>query len=75
MINKLPRGAESLNAHRSTIREIVEGPFFQRMVPEHWRPARGGRKRLQVCAKTCGEFSLQDGQLREPQEHDKSARG
>ena len=35
-VNRLPEGKASLDARRSSIRAVVEGPFFQEIVPSGW---------------------------------------
>ena len=59
LISRLPQRERSLSAKQRSLREIIEGGFFQKLIPEAWRegsvqesPGRGGR--LKVCAKTCG---------------------
>ena len=53
MIEALPSGLDSLNAKKTTIAEIVSGPFFQTKLPDSWSATSG--ERLFVCAKTCGQ--------------------
>ncbi len=56
LIKTLPEGKDSLNALKRPMREIVDGPFFQSLVPERWQPSAPGRKKLTICARICGQF-------------------
>lgn len=55
LINKLPLGKESLNAKTQGLRSIIDGPFFQTIVPESWQK---GPQRFTVCARTCGKLDV-----------------
>lgn len=58
ILEKTPDGKRSLDARLRPLREIVEGPFFQQLIPESWgRPSIGDGK-LEICARTCGKFDL-----------------
>jgi MoaA/NifB/PqqE/SkfB family radical SAM enzyme len=52
LVNRLPEGKASLDARRSSIRAIVEGPFFQELVPAGWASVEDGR--LEPCVRACG---------------------
>lgn len=54
-IDKLPEKEESLNAKTHSLKDIVEGPFFQKLVPESWKAKDIKKDKLRVCAKTCGQ--------------------
>jgi MoaA/NifB/PqqE/SkfB family radical SAM enzyme len=68
-LERLPGGVDSLNAKLRPIREIIDGPFFRRTVPDAWRPGSldpagdAPPARLEVCARVCGEFDLHAGQF------------
>ncbi len=55
LIAQLPEGRASLDARKHSIRDIVNGPFFQQLVPAKWK-AGPLETRLAVCARTCGLF-------------------
>lgn len=55
MINQLPNGIDSLNAVKHGLRAVVEGPFFQKRLPESWEKTSYESGRLFVCGKTCGK--------------------
>lgn len=54
LVRRLPEGKASLDARRSSLRAVVEGPFFQELVPGGWakRPVKDGR--LEPCVRACG---------------------
>lgn len=51
-------GMEELNAKKRPIREILEGPLFQKTIPEGWE--RGPKRNL-TCARICGEVKRPTG--------------
>jgi MoaA/NifB/PqqE/SkfB family radical SAM enzyme len=53
-IRRLPNGKRSLDGRLTPIGEIIDGPFFQQLIPEGWREGLSEDGRLQVCARTCG---------------------
>jgi hypothetical protein len=55
LLHRLPDGKEGISALRRTVREIVEGPFFQRLVPESWEKASVREGKLKSCARICGQ--------------------
>ena len=55
MIEQLPEKEDSLNAKKYSIQEIVQGDFFQKMIPNSWLAKDITRDKLRVCAKTCGQ--------------------
>jgi MoaA/NifB/PqqE/SkfB family radical SAM enzyme len=58
LLDRLPEGRGSIDAKRRSLQEIVDGPFFQQMIPESWeRPSLAAGK-LEVCSRTCGTFDL-----------------
>ncbi|HMN68040.1 MAG TPA: radical SAM protein [Bdellovibrionales bacterium] len=54
MLGRLPGGIDSLNAKRRPLAEIVNGPFFQTVLPASWNRQSYEDGRLFVCGKTCG---------------------
>jgi len=54
LVRRLPQGKASLDARASSIRDVVEGPFFQELVPGGWpkRSVKDGR--LEPCVRACG---------------------
>lgn len=58
LINQLPEGKDSLNAKKHPLREIVNGAFFQRLIPESWSRGSTAEGRLEVCSRVCGEIDL-----------------
>ncbi len=65
LVRALPRGKASLDARESSIREIVEGPFFQELVPAGWpkRSVKDGR--LEPCVRACGTHDTHAAQYGE----------
>ena len=55
MIEQLPEKENSLNAKKYSIQEIVQGDFFQKMIPNSWLAKDITKDKLRVCAKTCGQ--------------------
>ena len=55
MIEHLPEKENSLNAKKYSIKEIVQGDFFQKRIPNSWQGKDITRDKLRVCAKTCGQ--------------------
>jgi MoaA/NifB/PqqE/SkfB family radical SAM enzyme len=62
LINRLPNGKDSLNARKQPLSEIVNGPFFQHLVPESWSIRSVAEGRLEVCSRVCGEIDLYSAQ-------------
>jgi MoaA/NifB/PqqE/SkfB family radical SAM enzyme len=62
LIEQLPHGKDSINATLVPLRDIVEGPFFQQLVPGGWERKGFENGRLRVCAKHCGECNVKAGQ-------------
>jgi MoaA/NifB/PqqE/SkfB family radical SAM enzyme len=60
LIEKLPKGRESLDGRLVSIRDIVDGPFFQELVPQGWEP--GALPRLEPCVRACGEHDVHSAQ-------------
>lgn len=55
----LPDGFASIDAKKRSIKEIVHGDLFQRIIPSLWTRGAG---RLRVCARKCGSHDVQTGQ-------------
>jgi hypothetical protein len=57
-------GLRRLDAKLRSIRTIVEGPLFQRHVPEGWLSDAPTHGRIKTCAQTCGrEFDAFAAQM------------
>jgi MoaA/NifB/PqqE/SkfB family radical SAM enzyme len=54
LVRRLPEGKASLDARRSSIRAIVEGSFFQELVPAGWAKRSVKDGRLEPCVRACG---------------------
>jgi MoaA/NifB/PqqE/SkfB family radical SAM enzyme len=55
LINRLPQKENSINGIIHGIQSVVDGPFFQKMIPNCWLPAEKKENRLITCAITCGK--------------------
>jgi MoaA/NifB/PqqE/SkfB family radical SAM enzyme len=62
LIEQLPHGKDSINATLVPLKNIVEGPFFQELVPGGWERKKFDEGRLRVCAKHCGACTVKAGQ-------------
>jgi sulfatase maturation enzyme AslB (radical SAM superfamily) len=47
-------GVDNLNAKQHTVKDIVEGDFFQRIIPESWNKPSCAEGKSAMCAKICG---------------------
>lgn len=47
-------GKDNLNAKITPLEQIVNGLFFQTLLPESWKKSSCASGKLAVCAKTCG---------------------
>jgi|688.fasta_scaffold21685_6 MoaA/NifB/PqqE/SkfB family radical SAM enzyme len=47
-------GKDNLNAKQHSLESIVNGLYFQDIVPNSWNKSSCAEGKLQVCAKTCG---------------------
>jgi len=54
LIESLPEKEQSLNAKKHSIKSILEGDFFQTLIPKSWEGRDINKDKLRVCAKTCG---------------------
>jgi MoaA/NifB/PqqE/SkfB family radical SAM enzyme len=62
LVRRLPRGKESLDGRVTSIRDIVEGPFFQELIPASWAPRAIGDGRLEPCVRACGAHDAHSAQ-------------
>jgi MoaA/NifB/PqqE/SkfB family radical SAM enzyme len=65
LVRALPEGKLSLDARRSSVRAIVEGPFFQRLVPDGWPKRSVAEGRLEPCVRACGHLDTHAAQYSE----------
>ena len=64
-IDQLPEKENSLNGKIHPIEKIIQGDFFQTLVPESWNKKDITKDKLLVCAKTCGKkFTSFDDQFK-----------
>ena len=54
-INQLPEKEHSLSALRHSLEHIIEGSFFNRLIPDSWSCASIESGKSWVCSKTCGK--------------------
>lgn len=47
-------GKDNLNAKLNDIKDIIDGLYFQKMIPDSWNLPSCAEGKLAVCAKTCG---------------------
>lgn len=47
-------GKDNINAKLVSLQEIVDGLFFQTLLPNSWKKSSCAEGKLAVCAKTCG---------------------
>lgn len=47
-------GKDKLNAKVNSLESIVNGLYFQDLIPNSWKKSSCAEGKLQVCAKTCG---------------------
>lgn len=47
-------GKDNINAKKKPLKEIVDGLFFQTLIPDSWKKPSCAEGKLAVCAKTCG---------------------
>ena len=52
LINKV--GKDTINAKSNSLEHIVDGVFFQDLIPSSWNKSSCAEGKLAVCAKTCG---------------------
>ena len=62
LVRALPEGKASLDARIKPLRDIVEGPFFQELVPDGWRPRPVAEGRLEQCVRACGTHDTHSAQ-------------
>lgn len=49
-------GKESLNAKEHRLETIIDGMYFQNVIPDSWDKPSCAEGKLSVCAKTCGKY-------------------
>jgi MoaA/NifB/PqqE/SkfB family radical SAM enzyme len=54
MIAELPGGRDAIDTRKLPLRDIIEGPLFQRSFPERWSRSSIALGRPWVCAEVCG---------------------
>ena len=54
LINQLPGGLKDLDGKSGEISKIIEGSFFQKLIPAGWEKPGFENGKLFVCAKACG---------------------
>ena len=47
-------GKHNINAKNNNLQTIVDGIYFQKIIPESWNKSSCADGKLAVCAKTCG---------------------
>lgn len=47
-------GKDKLNAKNYSLENIIDGKYFQEVIPESWNKSSCADGKLAVCAKTCG---------------------
>ena len=47
-------GIENINAKNKSIEEIINGDFFQNVIPESWSKSSCAQGKSVICAKICG---------------------
>ena len=62
LVRRLPEGKASLDGRTHSIREIVEGSFFQELVPAGWAKRSVKEGRLEQCIKACGAHDIHAAQ-------------
>jgi MoaA/NifB/PqqE/SkfB family radical SAM enzyme len=55
ILREIPGGRDSINALKTPLSDILDGPFFQRAVPESWGLSSVKEGKLKVCARICGK--------------------
>jgi hypothetical protein len=62
LVEQLPEGPASLDAKIRPIREIIDGPYFQSIVPGTWPVNAPARKSATICMRACGVRDMIRGQ-------------
>lgn len=58
LVGRLPGGVTAIDGRVHGIEAIVNGPFFQTLVPEGWAKRSVAEGRLEACVKACGGEDL-----------------
>lgn len=62
LIKQLPEEKNSISAKFYPLSEIVNGSFFQHLIPNTWHRSSLAEGKLKVCARVCGKYDLYSGQ-------------
>lgn len=62
LLERIPAGKDALDARKHGLAAIVNGPVFQRIIPESWHRPSIAEGRLEHCARVCGSEDLQGAQ-------------
>jgi len=62
LVRRLPDQERSLDGRVRSIREIIEGPFFQELVPSGWERRSVKEGRLEPCVRACGSLDTHAAQ-------------
>ena len=62
LVRRLPEAKASLDGRTKSIREIVEGPFFEELVPAGWAKRSVKDGRLEQCVRACGAHDIHSAQ-------------
>jgi MoaA/NifB/PqqE/SkfB family radical SAM enzyme len=54
LLATLPNQADSLSGHHFSLHEIIEGEFFQSLLPASWQKSSLAQGKLHTCARICG---------------------
>jgi hypothetical protein len=54
LLRTQPEGKYSLSALRRPLRDVIESPFFQTLIPATWVAGSQERKDFTLCARMCG---------------------
>ena len=49
-------GKNTLNAKEHSLENIIDGMYFQKVIPDSWDKPSCAEGKLSVCAKTCGKY-------------------
>jgi MoaA/NifB/PqqE/SkfB family radical SAM enzyme len=63
LIEQMPQKEDSINGLINNVENIVNGPFFQKLIPKCWLPENNKNNRLMICATTCGIGNIVENQI------------
>jgi hypothetical protein len=49
-------GLSAINAKENKLEDIIDGMYFQNVIPESWDKPSCAEGKLSVCAKVCGKY-------------------